>query len=173
MTDEGSIPFKERHEKYQALVAENRLLKEEVGTLNARLNGVEPLIQRYQCSVQESEPENIIQHSATESSFTSISSSSESAEKIRLLMSLFKGRDDVYARKWDSKKKESSGYSPVCLNEWKQGLCGKPKVACSKCGNKSYAPLDERAVDSHLRGIMVAGIYTRILKIHRKKITCR
>jgi len=74
-------------------------------------------------------------------------------------MSLFRGRDDVYARRWESKKKVGSGYSPVCRNEWKHGLCGKPKMACSKCSNKSYAPLDERVVNDHLRGGMVAGIY--------------
>ena len=159
MTLEGLIPYKELHEKYQALVAENRSLKEEVGALNARLNGVETFIEGDQCSVQESEPENSVQHSATESYSTSVSNRSESAEKIRLFMSLFKGRDDVYARRWENKKKGTCGYSPACLNEWKQGLCGKPKVACSKCGNKSYAPLDESAVDNHLRGTMVAGIY--------------
>jgi phosphatidylserine/phosphatidylglycerophosphate/cardiolipin synthase-like enzyme len=34
-------------------------------------------------------------------------------------MSLFKGRDDVYARRWENKKKGTSGYSPSCVNEWK------------------------------------------------------
>lgn len=74
-------------------------------------------------------------------------------------MSLFKGRDDVYAKRWDSKRKGTAGYSPVCLNEWKRGVCGKPKVACSACVNKLYAPMDEVAVDNHLRGTLVAGIY--------------
>jgi len=46
-------------------------------------------------------------------------------EMIELFMSLFKGRNDVYAKKWENKKKAASGYSPVCLNQWKVGLCGK------------------------------------------------
>ncbi len=38
-------------------------------------------------------------------------------------------------------------------------LCGKPKTPCSKCKNSSYAPLNERVIEDHLRGIIVAGVY--------------
>jgi len=72
-------------------------------------------------------------------------------------MSLFKGRDDVYAKKWENKKKAVSGYSPVCLNQWQVGLCGKPKTPCSKCAYQLYAALDEPIVENHLRGSIVAG----------------
>jgi len=74
-------------------------------------------------------------------------------------MSLFKGRDDVYAKKWENKKKATSGYSPVCLNQWQVGLCGKPKASCSKCANQLYDALDEHVIEDHLRGSIVAGIY--------------
>jgi len=74
-------------------------------------------------------------------------------------MSLFKGRDDVYAKRWESKKKATSGYSPVCLNQWQDGLCGKPKISCTKCANKFYAVLDKHVIEDHLRGSIVAGIY--------------
>lgn len=74
-------------------------------------------------------------------------------------MSLFKGRDDVYAKKWENKKKATSGYSPVCLNQWQAGLCGKPKVSCSKCANQLYDAVDEHVIEDHLRGNIVAGIY--------------
>ena len=74
-------------------------------------------------------------------------------------MSLFKGRDDVYATRWENKKKATSGYSPVCLNQWQAGLCGKPKVSCSKCENRSCAVLDEDVIEDHLRGNIVAGVY--------------
>ena len=39
-------------------------------------------------------------------------------EKIHLFMSLFKGREDVYAKRFE-KKDGKGGYSPVCMNEWK------------------------------------------------------
>ncbi len=73
-------------------------------------------------------------------------------------MSLFKGRDDLYAKRWESRNGRS-GYAPVCLNEWKPGLCRKPEVKCAVCGHRSYAALDEKVIEAHLRGNLVAGIY--------------
>ena len=79
-------------------------------------------------------------------------------DKVALFMSLFSGRSDVYAQKWHSKKGKS-GYSPVCRNEWKQGVCNRPRVKCYKCPNKSHVPFSETVVESHLRGILIAGVY--------------
>lgn len=39
------------------------------------------------------------------------------SEKITLFRSYFKGRDDVFARRWFSKTTEKSGYQPVCMNK--------------------------------------------------------
>ena len=38
-------------------------------------------------------------------------------EKIDLFCSLFKGRDDVFARRWYSKTSGKAGYQPVCQND--------------------------------------------------------
>ena len=84
---------------------------------------------------------------------------SGSYAKIQLFMSLFKGRIDVYAKRWENKNKGTSGYSPVCLSQWQAGVCGKPKMSCSKCNNKDYAALDEEAIENHLRGNIVVGVY--------------
>lgn len=46
-------------------------------------------------------------------------------ERISLFRSLFRGRDDVYARLWVSRKTGKSGYSPVCKNEWVHRICQK------------------------------------------------
>ena len=73
-------------------------------------------------------------------------------------MSLFKGRDDVYAKRWESKQKEKLGYSPSCLNEWRSGVCAKPRGTCAGCTDKAYAALDEKVIQDHLLG-KVAGIY--------------
>ena len=40
-------------------------------------------------------------------------------EKIKLFKSLFQGRQDVFARRFESAKTGKSGYQPVCENEWK------------------------------------------------------
>ena len=90
---------------------------------------------------------------------SSINQNSSPDSKIRLFMSLFKGREDVFAKRWQNKN-GASGYSPVCLNEWKPGICSKPKIKCSECANKSFQILNEKVVDEHLRGNIIAGIYS-------------
>jgi len=71
VTDEGLVPYKELHEKYQLVLAENRLLKEELRAIKARFSVTE--LQRQEEPCLSREPENIIQHSATESPSTNIS----------------------------------------------------------------------------------------------------
>lgn len=73
-------------------------------------------------------------------------------ERIRLFQSLFKGREDVFARRWFSKTTGKSGYQPVCINEWKQGLCDKKKYRCAMCPNRSFAPLTTQDMYRHLEG---------------------
>ena len=38
-------------------------------------------------------------------------------EKVELFRSIFRGREDVFARRWHSNKSGKSGYQPVCNNE--------------------------------------------------------
>lgn len=73
-------------------------------------------------------------------------------EKIRLFRSLFRGREEVFARRWYSVQKEKGGYAPVCANEWKYGICIKPKGKCSKCENRVLVPLDDAVIYKHLSG---------------------
>lgn len=87
-----------------------------------------------------------------------IDNQSDKNSKIVLFMSLFKGRSDVYAKRWNSKKGKS-GYSPSCCNEWKTGVCFKPKVKCSSCDKRSYSEMTEEVIESHLRGNLVVGVY--------------
>ena len=73
-------------------------------------------------------------------------------ERIRLFQSLFKGREDVFARRWFSKTTGKSGYQPVCINEWKQGICDKKKYRCVICPNRNFAPLTTQDTYRHLEG---------------------
>lgn len=72
-------------------------------------------------------------------------------EKIDLYMSLFIGRDDVYAKRWYSVQSEKSGYQPVCGNEWSE-LCNKQKYKCNNCPNRKLLPLNSKAIFDHLSG---------------------
>lgn len=78
-------------------------------------------------------------------------------EKICLFRSLFRGREDVFARRWYSVQKEKGGYTPVCANEWRYGVCIKPKGKCSKCENRVFVPLDDSVIYKHLSGKDVNG----------------
>jgi hypothetical protein len=53
-------------------------------------------------------------------------------DKIALFRSLFRGREDVYPRRFESRRTGKSGYAPVCANEWVRSLCEKPRVRCAQ-----------------------------------------
>lgn len=55
--------------------------------------------------------------------------------KVELFQSLFRGRDDVYAERWERPAKRTAGYSPSCANEWRPGVCDKPRVRCGACSH--------------------------------------
>ncbi|MDR0453755.1 MAG: DEAD/DEAH box helicase family protein [Deferribacteraceae bacterium] len=87
-----------------------------------------------------------------------ITNYSTNDEKIDLFLSLFQGRKDVYARRWENSNRKKSGYSPVCKNEWNI-VCGKPNKKCTDCKYREFVPFDKYAVIRHLTGKEVAGIY--------------
>ena len=72
-------------------------------------------------------------------------------EKIDLFCSLFKGRYDVFARRWYSKTSGKAGYQPVCQNEWTP-LCDKRKYKCADCPNRQFSPLTYNDYYRHLEG---------------------
>ncbi len=74
------------------------------------------------------------------------------AEKIEIFMRLFRGRRDVYPRRFESRKTGKSGYQPVCANEWQRGICEKPKIKCSQCQNRKWKALNYSVIEKHLRG---------------------
>lgn len=73
-------------------------------------------------------------------------------DKINLFRSLFKGREDVFARRWYSKTTGKSGYQPVCQNEWNPQLCDKKKYKCSDCPNRQFARITDNDFYRHLEG---------------------
>jgi hypothetical protein len=81
-------------------------------------------------------------------------------QKVDIFRNLFKGREDVFAVRWEKQDKSASGYTPVCLNEWKQGLCNKlQRKKCKDCDNKAYAHFNDYCAEQHLRGNKCYGIY--------------
>ena len=70
-------------------------------------------------------------------------SSLSTAEKVDLFRRLFRGRTDVYPVRWESKTSGKSGYAPACANELRTGVCEKPRIKCSDCGNRLLLPLSD------------------------------
>ncbi len=92
------------------------------------------------------------------------------AAKVALFRSLFRGREDVFPRRWENEQRGRSGYSPACGNEWAWGLCEKRKgpgagrrATCSDCPNQAFIPVSDEEVARHLRGDQVMGVYPLLL----------
>lgn len=73
-------------------------------------------------------------------------------EKVELFQSLFKGREDVFAKRWHSDTSKKSGYQPVCAREWNREFCDKRKYKCSDCPNRQFTPLSYEYIYNHLAG---------------------
>jgi hypothetical protein len=81
------------------------------------------------------------------------------ASKVRLFRDLFVGRRDAFAVRWENRAHSRSGYAPRCANEWRQGVCEKPKVRCGSCSSQAFVALGEHELLAHLQGRQVVGIY--------------
>ena len=80
-------------------------------------------------------------------------------EKVALFRRLFRGRTDVYPIRWESKSSARSGYSPACANEWRAGVCEKPRIKCGACGSRLLIPLSDAVFYDHLVGKRTVGVY--------------
>jgi TOTE conflict system primase-like protein len=89
--------------------------------------------------------------------------------KIALFRSLFREREDVYPRRFESRKTGRAGYSPACANEWVAGICEKPRIKCSECPHQRFLPVTDEVLRWHLSGRddqgrgFVMGVYPMLL----------
>ncbi len=94
-----------------------------------------------------------------------VTQTSSSQAKIDLFRSLFRGREDVYPRRFESRKTGKSGYAPACENEWVRGVCEKPRIKCAECPHRRFLPVTDEVIRWHLSGRdgdgqpFVAGVY--------------
>lgn len=80
-------------------------------------------------------------------------------EKVALFRRLFRGRTDVYPVRWEGKTSGKAGYAPACANEWRAGVCEKPRIKCGDCGNRLLIPLSDSVIYDHLAGEHTVGVY--------------
>ena len=127
----------------ERLQKENALLTEEIEHLRQEL----ALYRQSQPSIPPTQPSVPIEPDKSSPMFTL-----SSDEKVTLFRSVFRGREDVFARRWHSASSGKSGYQPVCENEWRSDLCDKKQYKCSECPNRRLASLTDRYIFNHLSG---------------------
>ena len=78
-------------------------------------------------------------------------------EKITLFRSLFRGRDDIYAFRWEGANGKS-GYSPASIKDW-DALRLVPRSEWKKRDKETrkLLPLTDEAVHYHLSGMITIG----------------
>src|SRR5215208_4009127 len=81
-----------------------------------------------------------------------VNTNSSSTEKIALFRSLFRGRADVYPRRFESRTTGKSGYAPACANEWVRGICEKPRIKCAECPHRRFLAVTDDVIRWHLSG---------------------
>jgi superfamily II DNA or RNA helicase len=84
-------------------------------------------------------------------------------EKIRLFRGLFRGREDVYAARWESPDGRK-GYSPKSERDWNAYYAARPgeRKRVDK-ETRKYLPLTDEVIEGHLKGRITAGIYPLLL----------
>lgn len=125
----GKPTYQELLAAYNKLLMENELLHKEIDRLQSLLssNGASSTLPAMK------------QHLSLE-------------EKVDVFRNLFKGREDVFARRWYSRTSGKFGYQPVCRNEWDRQLCDKKRFKCTECPNRSFKPLEYEDIYRHLEG---------------------
>ena len=80
-------------------------------------------------------------------------------EKVALFRRLFRGRTDLYPVRWESKSSGRAGYAPACGNEWRAGICEKPRIKCGDCTHRALIPMADAVIYGHLAGEHTVGVY--------------
>ncbi len=87
-----------------------------------------------------------------------VSDSFSPEQKIEIFKSLFRGRTDIFANRWQNQQGRS-GYSVACNNEWVKGICNKPRIKCLDCNHRQFSKLTDKIIYRHLAGQQVVGLY--------------
>ena len=136
---------------FESTEAECARLQEE----NARLRA---LLTEHNIPIPSTEP--AVQPGAKPIEVLSSSERQERARKrIALFRSLFRGREDVYARRWESPDGRS-GYSPAAQKDWKAINTSKPEDR-KKVDQRTrkYFQLTDSVIECHLLGKETIGVY--------------
>jgi hypothetical protein len=132
-------------------------LQEEIASLETALSEKKRQLEQTQTAASYYTPSPKFPAVLTEENSLPETNKRSSPEiKIALFRSLFRGREDLYAKRFESKKTGKSGYQPVCKNEWVTGVCEKPRTSCGKCARRDFEPVTDIVIKNHLAGFIPA-----------------
>ena len=81
-----------------------------------------------------------------------VNAKSSPEEKVKLFRSLFRGREDVYAVRWEGRNGKV-GYTPAYRRDWGTSFRKIPN------NEKEYFPLTDQVIHDHLTGKQTVGVY--------------
>ncbi|MHB1934999.1 MAG: TOTE conflict system archaeo-eukaryotic primase domain-containing protein [Acidobacteriaceae bacterium] len=82
-----------------------------------------------------------------------------SRKRLALFRGLFRGREDVYARRWENVRGQS-GYSPATLRDWKAINESRPEDRKKvDLKTRKFLPLTDTVIEGHLLGNGTIGVY--------------
>lgn len=132
------IPYEELAEENARLLGIIKALKAENAVLRSMLPPGAELPTR------SNEPETKPEHLDREAII---------AQRLSLFRSLFRGREDVYAKRWVSKDGQRAGYKPICDFTNERGWCTRfpyGTANCSKCQTRQNRALTDEAIARNL-----------------------
>ncbi|MBI3679348.1 MAG: DEAD/DEAH box helicase family protein [Acidobacteria bacterium] len=146
MTDNGSGPL-----PFESPEQENIRLREE----NARLRR---LLAVHSIPIPQLASEHPPPPKAVETP-SPVDKVERARTRIALFRSLFRGRDDVYARRWENADGRS-GYVPAALKDWKAIKKSRPEER-KKVDQKTrkFLPVTDAVIENHLLGKETVGVY--------------
>jgi len=129
---------------------ENKRLREE----NARLRR---LLAAHSIAIPQLEPAS--PPAKTIEAAPPVDKEERARRRIALFRSLFRGREDVYARRWE-REDGKSGYSPAAIKDWKAIHSSRPEDR-KKVDQKTrkLLPLTDAMIENHLLGRETVGVY--------------
>src|SRR6266446_2584786 len=141
----------ELEERVKTAQAECERLRKENVRLRAMLGVHDPVPEHPVSSAAGSAP--------TPLPFDSVPEASTPEQKIALFRGLFRGREDVYAVRWEGKGGKA-GYSPAGVMDWRAIHAARPEER-KKVARKTrmLLPLTDDAIRNHLTGKQTIGVY--------------
>ena len=145
-----------RLDEIQLLRAEIERLRTEIRELKERYGENDPIPTAEKLTISCASPQEGFLLTAP-----AVHAGSSPEEKVGLFRNLFRGREDVYALRWEGKDGRS-GYAPSCAHEWDRFYCSKPRIKCAACAHREYRPLTDEVVTDHLSGKKTIGVYAML-----------